>query len=497
MKPSPAARELILVVESEVGLRVTTEGLMSVKEAPLDSLDQLLSSEGVSLEPLFGLSEELVDRRSQVTEAGVEEPLSALSLFYKVSAPDSMLEVLAEQFRHDPSVRAAFVKPGAELPLMNSGRTWPPPTQPSAHTPDLSSLQIYLGSAPEGVNAIAAWARPGGGGLGIRIIDVEGAWRFTHEDLTENQGGVAGGTETPELLWRNHGTAVLGILSGDRNQGHNFGIIGICPEALVRAVSVYGQPGSHFPSDSGTAAAIRQAADLLRSGDIMVIEMQLPGPQFGFQIREDQRGYIPVEWWPDNLAAIQYAVARGVVVVEAAGNGASDLDSDIFEQNPAPPYGPFPADWKNPFRRTNVDSGAIVVGAGAPLRGLNGSDWGPDRSRMEFSNFGSVVDAQGWGQEVTTCGFGNLQQGPDEDRWYTPDFGGTSSASPMVAGALACVQGILLDAGKALLTPAQARQLLRATGSPQVDSDPQDNRPASQRIGKRPDILQMIENLGL
>jgi subtilisin family serine protease len=496
MRPSPAPRELIVVAEPEVGLRVTTEGLISVKEMSLEPLNKLLRSESASLKPLFGLSEELIDRRSLATGAPAA-PTLGLSLFYRVSAPDSRLEALAEQFRQNPTMYAAFIKPGAELPLMNSGRTEPPPTQPSEVTPDLSSMQIYLGSAPEGVNAIAAWNQPGGGGAGIRIIDVEGAWRFTHEDLTENQGGVVGGSETSELLWRNHGTAVLGIVSGDRNEGNNFGIMGICPEANVRAVSIYGQPDSHLADDTGTAAAIRQAADLLRRGDILLIEMQLPGPQFGFEVREDQQGYIPVEWWPDNLAAIQYAVGKGVIVVEAAGNGACDLNSDIFEQNPATPHGPFPVDWKNPFRRTNTDSGAIVVGAGAPRRGLNGSKWGPDRSRLDFSNFGCLLDAQGWGQEVTTCGFGNLQQGADEDRWYTPDFGGTSSATPMVVGVLACVQGVLLAADKPLLTPATARQLLRTTGSPQVDADPGDNRPTTQRIGNRPDILQMISKAGL
>src|SRR5207253_6497079 len=101
--------------------------------------------------------------------------------------------------------------------------------------------------------------------------------------------------------------------------------------------------------------------------------------------------------------------------------------------------------------------GAIVVGAGAPPRLLTGVDYGPDRSRLDFSNFGSMVDAQGWGQEVTTCGFDQLFA-PDEDRWYKLDFGGTSSATPMVAGALACVQGILRNAGKPPLTPARARE---------------------------------------
>jgi subtilisin family serine protease len=495
MKPSPAPRELVLVAEADIGLSLTPEGLNSAADVSVDSLSQLLASEGASLEHLFGLSEELIDSRSvEISAMDVTTP--ALSRYYTVSAPEDRFEALAKRLRAHPAVYAAFIKPGVELPFMSSGTEWVP-NGANGLTPDFVGRQFYLGGQPEGINAKAAWARNGGGGANIKIVDVEGAWRFTHEDLKENQGGVAGGTKSTKLRWRNHGTAVLGILSGDRNEQNNIGIIGICPDANVRGVSVFGQPASLQPSAVGSPAAIRQAADLLSAGDILLIELHLPGPQVEFQPNDEQRGYIPVEWWPDNLVAIQYAVAKGLIVVEAAGNGACDLDSNIFDQNPASPNGPFPATWKNPFRRTDVDSGAILVGAGAPRRLLNGKDWGPSLSRMEFSNFGSMVDAQGWGQDVTTSGFGNLQRGFDEDRWYTRDFGGTSSAAPMVAGALACVQGALKAANRPLLTPSRARQLLRETGTHQVDSAPADHRPATQRIGNRPDILQMMTSLGL
>ena len=68
-------------------------------------------------------------------------------------------------------------------------------------------------------------------------------------------------------------------------------------------------------------------------------------------------------------------------------------------------------------------------------------DWGPDRSRLDFSNYGARVDVQGWGREVTTTGYGDLQGGLNEDLWYTDHFSGTSSASPVVVGALAANAG--------------------------------------------------------
>ncbi|MCA9541390.1 MAG: S8 family serine peptidase, partial [Myxococcales bacterium] len=340
-------------------------------------------------------------------------------------------------------------------------------------TPDLSARQGYLDAAPGGIDARFAWTRPGGLGAGVRIIDVEGAWRFSHEDLLDGQGGVADGTPSSDLGWRNHGTAVIGEFSADRN---GIGVVGICPEANVRAVSIFG-PGS--------AGAIQRAADLLGPGDILLIELHRPGPRFNYQNRTDQRGYVAVEWWPDDFAAIRYATGRGVIVVEAAGNGAEDLDDALYDARPAG----FPATWTNPYRRGAADSGAVLVGAGAPPPGTHGHNHGPDRSRLDFSNHGALIDAQGWGREVTTTGYGDLQGGADEDLWYTDRFSGTSSASPIVVGALGCVQGARRAAGVTLLTPATARALLRSTGSPQTDAP---GRPATQRIGNRPDLKAML-----
>lgn len=93
---------------------------------------------------------------------------------------------------------------------------------------------------------------------------------------------------------------------------------------------------------------------------------------------------------------------------------------------------------------------------------------------------------------MTSCGYGDLQGGADENLWYTDSFGGTSSASPMVVGTLACIQGTLRAAGRPLITPSSARNLLRTFGSPQQDAP---GRPASQRIGNRPDLSHMLSGL--
>jgi hypothetical protein len=399
--------------------------------------------------------------------------LPDLSVYYRVSgSPAAPLEELAQGLREQEVIETAFVKPGAVPAQINDMAPLADDAPPVS--PDFTARQGYLDAAPGGVNARHAWTRAGGTGANVRIIDIEGAWRFTHEDLLQKQGGVVGGTPTIDLGWRNHGTAVIGEFSGDRNA---FGVTGICYDAVVSAVSIFG---------IGSAAAIRLAADRLSPGDILLIELHRPGPRFNFTSPQGQLGYIAVEWWPDDYAAIRYATSKGVVVVEAAGNGAENLADGIYDINPG---NTFPSTWRNPFRRSPADSGAILVGAGAPPPGTHGRDWGPDRSRLDFSNYGPNVDTQGWGREVTTCGYGDLQGGPDEDVWYTDQFSGTSSASPIVVGVMGCLQGALKAAGKAPLTPPQARDLLRATGSPQQAGP---TAPVTQRIGNRPDLVAAL-----
>jgi len=462
---------LIVVARPDVGLRATRGGVASAAGADVSSLAAVLEDEGGTLHPLFGREERVMAAVEAVSAGGADVP--ELSVYYRVEAPEERLGALAGRLRALDEVEAAYVKPPAE-PAQVLNDMAPQAAQPPTTTPDFTGRQGYLNAAPGGIDALYARTQTGGSGSGVRIIDVEGAWRFTHEDLTQNQGGVVGGTQSTDIGWRNHGTAVVGEFGGDQN---TRGVVGICPAANVRAISIFGGTGS--------AAAIRQAADLLDAGDIILIELHRPGPRFNFASRNDQLGYIAVEWWDDDFAAIRYAAARGVVVVEAGGNGAENLDDALYNTRPAG----FPASWTNPFNRANRDSGAIVVGAGAPPPNTHGNNWGPDRSRLDFSNFGALIDAQGWGREVTTCGYGDLQGGTDEDQWYTDQFSGTSSASPIVVGALGCVQGVLRANGRIPLSPARAREVLRSTGSAQQAAT---GRPVTQRIGNRPNLRQLI-----
>jgi hypothetical protein len=472
-EPLPGEEELILVAASEATLRVEEEGMASLAGMDVSSLNDMLASEGVTVRPLFGINEERLHDEASALAAATDMEVPDLSRFYRVEAPQGRLAQLAEELAELEVVDAAYVKPPSEPAQEDLNTMLPSSEEAPPATPDFTSRQGYLQAAPVGVDAVWARGRPGGGGAGVRVIDIEGAWRFTHEDLVTNQGGVVGGTQSTDLGWRNHGTAVVGEIGADVN---GFGVTGISPDAFQMAISIFGGMGS--------SAAIRAAANRLRPGDIILIELHRAGPRHSFQARSDQAGYIALEWWEDDFAAIRYAVSRGVLVVEAAGNGAENLDDALYN-TPGPG---FPSSWTNPFNRSNRDSGAIVVGAGAPPPGTHGRNHGPDRSRLGFSNFGSLIDAQGWGREVTTTGYGDLQGGTNEDLWYTDRFSGTSSASPIVVGALASLQGMLRASGRTPLTPAKARSCLRSTGSPQQDAP---DRPRTQRIGNRPDLPEL------
>lgn len=470
-RPFEAPAQLVVVTQSEAGFVVSSESVEAETVDP-EPVARALASAGAAMHPLFGPEARLRSQASaQAAATGTAPP--NLATYYLVEVDPSRAADLAAQLRELDGIDGAYIAPPAEpaididvLQNMAPAAEAAPPA-----SPNLTARQVYLDPAPVGVDARYAWTVNGGRGAGVKIIDIEGAWRFDHEDLVAKQGGTVG-TPSSDLGWRNHGTAVVGEFGGD---DQTFGVTGISPDAHTRGFSIFGPTGS-------PALAIKLAADALDPGDVLLIELHRPGPGAS---GAGQDGYIAMEWWPAEFDAIAYATGKGVIVVEAAGNGARDLDNAIYNR----PDPGFPGSWTNPFNRANRDSQAIVVGAGAPPPGTHGRDHGPDRSRLGFSNYGALIDAQGWGREVTSTGYGDLQGGSDEKLWYTDVFSGTSSASPIVVGACACVQGVRLAQGRSPLTPAEMRSALRSSGSPQQDAP---GRPSSQRIGTRPDLRALL-----
>ncbi len=323
--------------------------------------------------------------------------------------------------------------------------------------------QDYLDAAPTGIDARWAWTQPNGEGAGVALIDLEQGWFPNHEDLiattptlifNDNRDGVGG-------YKGNHGTAVLGEAVGVDN---TVGIVGIAPAVTsVRMVS-------HYEAATDTALhvadAIVAAIGAMAVGDVLLLEVQ--------------RSFLPTETDGVDFDAIRLAVAHGIIVVEAAGNGNMDLDA-----------------WVNASGQTILnrgslqflDSGAIMVGAS--LSALDAT--GAAHDRWGFSNFGSRIDCYGWGENIVTAGYGDLDPGTGDNSTYTDTFGGTSGASPMIVGAAIILQGMYQATTGTRLSPGQMRALLSnpATGTPQGAG-------VAGNISVMPDLSAIIQNtLGL
>lgn len=423
-------------------------------DPPTDALSSsgLLSSVE-SITRLFSLPTSRLDELRQAGETGSGDSLPDLNMWFALELVDG---TDVDEFLEDLKA----------LPNVDEAELAPIPQPLTAVTPDFTADQDYLGPATDGIDATFSSTLTGGDGSGTTIYDVEYSWNQNHEDLSKAAGVSLlldpGDSASDPFNDTNHGTAVLGELIADDN---TIGVTGIVPGAHIGLA-----PANTTNLGYNPANAILLAVDDAEPGDVILIEQQYWVCGTGY--------YGPLEWIQSVFDAIQVAVANRIVVVEAAGNGGVDLDQ---------------AGCNNRFDRTNRDSGAIIVGAG-------GSPLGNDRRRLGFSSYGSRVDVQGWGEDVVTTGYGPapppaLPRGyrdpddPDDpDSWYTFRFGGTSSASPIVAGAVASLQGIALEQFKTPILPFQMRKLLVDTGSPQLGN-------VAEHIGPRPDLRAAIAEI--
>jgi hypothetical protein len=473
-----ALKMVVVKFREEAQVRMEEEAFTTADAELSTGLEQVLAAyPGASVAPLFTRPVAELTAAADREVGGVKVP--NLTLYYRVDVAADSAEALAEQLRGLPGVSMAYVEPeydvaSKEPPTLLEGMvmttTCPPgptlcppapfacppapfacPPAPLLLTPDLSSSQTYLEAASAGgIDARYAWTKTGGKGANMHFTDTEFGWNVNHEDLNTSAATPTYGTNNND----EHGTQVLGEIVGQHN---GFGVMGIAPDAQVALLTSI--------SDKTIADCINHAAAALSAGDVLLIELQT--------------GFRPVEKVEANYDAIVDAVASGVVVVEAAGNGSYDLDAYV---RPAAEGG-----GGHILSRSVRDSGAIMVGSACPPSGT----YGPHRSRWQYSNFGSRLDVQGQGREVCTTGEGDLWDGGPSRR-YTGDFMNTSAASPQIVGAVLCLQGIRKAKGDAVLTPVAVRDLLVDTGSPQVDGN---YGPATQHIGPQPDLARAYRRL--
>lgn len=262
-----------------------------------------------------------------------------------------------------------------------------------------------------------------------------------------------------------HGTAVLGIMLMVDN---TIGGVGVAPAAKANVVSVIrgDNPNDNRPE------AIADAARFLSAGDVMLLEMQVNDA--------DNTQQWPVEVYDAEFEVIRAATAKGIVVVEPAGNGVLgdkeglegvNLDGRVIRPGDTAPGKAFLNRSSPDFR----DSGAIIVAASTST---------VPRKKMPWSNYGGRVDVHAWGQNITTASCISDGFSSCEDAYI--QFDGTSGAAPIVAGAALSVQGMLAAKGKKKLSSTQMRDLIKIGGTKATD-------PSSGNIGVMPDLKALID----
>ena len=393
---------------------------------------------GLKVHPLFGsvnhkALRQLTDR-AIASDSGYHPP-DFLS-YYAVTVPAPCdPDVVAIELRKMAVVERAYVEPAPCVP---------PSVSPGDDV--RSPYQGYLDPAHDGIDAEFAWGFPGGDGDGQALVDLEWGWTFNHQDLAAHGITLISGINKAYFF---HGTGVLGEIASVDNA---LGCIGITPNlASIRCVSQW-----RCHSFYSTSEAIMDAIVLMEFGDVLLLEAQTAYAGYN---------YVPVEIEPAVFDTIRLATAANIVVVEAAGNGAIDLDTIVV-------------DGKNVFvpALPEEDSRAIIVG---------GATESVPHIPIPQTCYGRRVNCFGWARKVNTLSSNG--DGTATNR-YTDSFNGTSSASAIVAGAALAVQGL---AEKNLGHRWGALEVRDILGDPDLGTP--SATPDTDRIGVMPNLRRIIE----
>ena len=396
--------------------------------ADFDRLNEILSRSEVSrVMRHFAIDQAALDdmRKRAAEKAGTPMPDLGLyfALEFQFGASDGQRLELISDLNSLGVVEIAYFAPIHELAVIATDENW-------------EEDQNYLRAAPSGVNAFYGWQFPGGKGQDILIIDIEYSWLEAHEDLRGSSAPfLLAGEMNYEGSSGHHGTAVLGEIAADSN---SFGMTGIAHKVDL---GVIGNGGSMYPD-----LAVITATQMTEPGDIILLEMQSWGPAC-------DDCYVPVEFYQGMFDAILQASALDRIIVEAGANGGQNLDDTLWYDSLFYPEYRF--------------SGAIMVGA---------TNW--EHLPHSWSNHGVRMDVHGFGSSVYTLGYGDLSGSGSSS--YTRSFSGTSSASPIVVGACAILQGISKSVDGRIMGHDEMRTMLQTWSTPQI--------PDPLQVGPMPDL---------
>ena len=186
-------------------------------------------------------------------------------------------------------------------------------------------LPIFLHSIPSFLIDLTAFKTSSDSNK-FDIVETPIAWLANNtaliERLLSDDTSIVFGdnrTGSGRAVHIDHGTAVVGEVAGVDN---DRGVLGIAAGVgSVRASSHFIIAPDGSTSSLNVADAIIGAIAVMEPCDVLLLEVQ----------RADAAGSwsrpVPVESNLADFRAIQLATARGIIVVEAAGNGWNNLDN--------------------------------------------------------------------------------------------------------------------------------------------------------------------------
>lgn len=320
----------------------------------------------------------------------------------------------------------------------------------------------YLGI--EGIDVRGLWSRMVHPLLSVRFADVEIDWSLSHQFL----GGLVAGSSHNNLFgFADHGTSVLSVVLsvlgkpftnapaatpwGPATEGHT--VSSVTPSAF-----------SPFMPDVVNEAAIVEAGNALRAGDVLLLEIEKTPTGFPKPL--------PVEAEQATWDVIRAITANQIVVIEPSGNGGVLLDNVAIENGAFITRQLLPDGTMHPFIDPARDSKAIMVGAGDSL-----NKYAP----LGSSNFGKRVNCFAAGTGVVST---VTLLDTDPLPYATNGIKQTSVAGAIIAGATMLLQAYLRARGVAPLTPDHFAALLRDSDLSTKTTSEIGNMPSFGRIAQ-------------
>ena len=358
--------------------------------------------------------------------------------------------------------------------LMDHDAPWT--TSPAA----LTVRQQTTAWSVEHINAPRLW-NLGINGNAVVCAVIDTGVNYHHPDLRDrmwdgnsnfpNHGYDFERHDIDPMDTQGHGTACAGIVAGTGRQGLRTGV---APQATLMALRVGGVERNYWDA---LEFAVENGAD--------VVSMSMSWK------------YISSPDYPGWRRACESVLAAGVLHANSIGNQGAKLVEFPLPYNIATP-GNCPPPWLNQAQKpVGAVSSAISCGATdsgdrlAPYSGKGPAAWdiGPYRDYPYDppQNLGLLKpDVCAPGPGTYSCDWQHVQNG---SRPPYRSFGGTSAATPHVAGALCLLTQAVRRAGTEVV-PGQVQEALEQTAVPVVGQQmPKENHYGAGRI----DVLQAYE----